>query len=411
MLVKHTLLYTGITIALIWSAAGCSKESATSPEELPAGAAAIHLDQSSQLIRGFGGVNMPGWIPDLTPDQILTAFGTGEGQIGLSILRIRVPHDPSAFALEVPAARLAHTLGAILIASPWTPPAWMKTNRNIVGGSLSDTSYASYAAHLQAFAGYMAANGAPLYAVSVQNEPDVTVSYESCDWTAAQLVRFLRQNVAAIGTRIIVPESYNFNPATADAILNDGTAAAAVDIIGGHIYGGGVRSYPLAASKGKELWMTEHLETDTDWIGALFTATEIHDCMKAGMNAYIWWYIRRFYGPIDDDGRVTKRGWVMAQYARFVRPGCVRVNATAHPQKEIYVTAYKGGSRVIVVAINFGAAATDQTFIVKGESVLTFKRYTTSASKDCLAEGKIRTADSQLTVTLDPESVTTFAAE
>ncbi|HNW60833.1 MAG TPA: xylanase, partial [bacterium] len=315
---KHTLLYTGITIALIWSAAGCSKESATSPEELPAGAAAIHLDQSSQLIRGFGGVNMPGWIPDLTPDQILTAFGTGEGQIGLSILRIRVPHDPSAFALEVPAARLAHTLGAILIASPWTPPAWMKTNRNIVGGSLSDTSYASYAAHLQAFAGYMAANGAPLYAVSVQNEPDVTVSYESCDWTAAQLVRFLRQNVAAIGTRIIVPESYNFNPATADAILNDGTAAAAVDIIGGHIYGGGVRSYPLAASKGKELWMTEHLETDTDWIGALFTATEIHDCMKAGMNAYIWWYIRRFYGPIDDDGRVTKRGWVMAQYARFV---------------------------------------------------------------------------------------------
>lgn len=402
--------WTGIALTLVGLAAGCGKEETTGPEEIPAGAALLHLDQSRQLIRGFGGVNMPSWIADLTPEQIQTAFGTGPGEIGLTILRIRVPYDPAAFGLEVPAARLAHSLGAILIASPWTPPAWMKTSNTIVGGRLQDTSYASYAAHLKSFADYMAANGAPLYAVSIQNEPDVTVTYESCDWSAAQMARFLKQNTAAIGTRIIAPESYTFNSAFADALLKDSAAAAQLAIVGGHIYGSTPRSYPLAASKGKELWMTEHLATDTDWLGALFTAAEIHDCMNAGMNAYLWWYIRRFYGPIDDEGRVTRRGWVMAHYARFVRPGFHRVSATSSPQPDIYVTAYRQAARVVIVAINLSAAAVEQTILIKGGSVSAFDRYTTSVSKSCLAEGTVPVAG-PLTVLLEPESITTLVSK
>ena len=89
------------------------------------------------------------------------------------------------------------------------------------------------------------------------------------------MLKFVKENAAAIGTDIIVPESFNFNHTISDAILNDPTAAANVAIIGGHIYGGGIGSYPLAESKGKEVWMTEHLDADTTWTDVFARGKEI----------------------------------------------------------------------------------------------------------------------------------------
>ena len=256
----------------------------------------------------------------------------------------------------------------------------------------------------------MADNGVPLYAVSIQNEPDVSVDYESCDWNAAQMLKFVKENAPAVGIAIIVPESYNFNPTISNAILNDPVAAADVAIIGGHIYGGGLRSYPLAESKGKELWMTEHLDLSTDWLGALITGKEINDCMNAGMNAYLWWYIRRFYGPIDDVGNVTKRGYVMSQFARFVRPGFYRVDATANPQDNVHVSAYKNGSKVVIVAINYYSPAVEQTFVIRKGTVASFTPYVTSETKNCAQEGDITVSQGRFTATLDELSITTFVS-
>jgi glucuronoarabinoxylan endo-1,4-beta-xylanase len=408
----NKLVHLLLVFALI--AAGCSKkeDSATAPSDSIPGAATIYLDNSQQLIRGFGGVNMPGWpdVGDLTPDQVQKAFGTGTGQIGLSILRIRVPFDSSKFNLEIPTALFAKSLGAIIIATPWTPPAWMKSNKNIVGGTLPDGSYDVYAAHLKSFADYMSNNGVPLYAVSIQNEPDASVTYESCSWSAAQLLKFVKTNAPSIGTRIIVPEATRFDHALSDPILNDPAAAANVSIIGGHIYGGGRTSYPLAVSKGKEVWMTEHLVVNTDWWGAQSTAGEIYDCMDAGMNAYLWWYIRRYYGPIDDNGNVTKRGYTISQYARFIRPGFYKVNATGEPQQYIYITAYKNGSKVVIVALNYNQSSMSQTFVLQNGSATSFTPYITSTYKNCAQESDITVSNGRFTSTLDSSSVTTFVS-
>jgi glucuronoarabinoxylan endo-1,4-beta-xylanase len=340
----------------------------------------------------------------------LIAFGTDPGQIGMTILRICVPHDDTTFYKEIPTAQLSRSLGAIIIASPWTPPAWMKSNNNIIGGMLNDTSYASYAVHLKTFADYMSSKGAPLYAISVQNEPDVRVNYESCDWNASQMLRFVKENAPAIGTDIIAPESFNFNYTISDAILNDPVAAANVAIIGGHIYGGGLTRYPLVISKGKEVWMTEHLDLDTTWVGALMTGKEINDCMNADMNAYLWWYIRRFYGPIDDNSNITKRGYVMSQYARFVRPGFIRVSGTENPQVPVYITAYTNGSEVVIVAINYYAPAIEQTFKIKNGTVTSFTPFITSSTKNCAQQADIALSNGSFTVTLEEESVTTFVS-
>jgi len=119
-----------------------------------------------------------------------------------------------------------------------------------------------------------------------------------------------------------------------------------VDIIGGHIYGGGLSDYPLAREKGKEVWMTEHFTDDhhsaDEWPLALGVATEIHRCMEANYSAYIWWYVRRFYGLIGENGNITKRGYVMSQFSKFIRPGYRRVD----------VSAYKTDSTIVIVAVN-----------------------------------------------------------
>ena len=269
-------------------------------------------------------------------------FGTGPGQLGLTLLRIRVASDDAWRAVELANAQGAIARGANVIATPWSPPAAMKSNNNIIGGVLNVSAYADYATYLNDFATMMAANGAPLYAISIQNEPDIVVTYESCSWTAAQMLTFCHNNAGAItATKVIMPESYQFQHAMSDPTLNDPTASANIDLIGGHIYGGGLAPYPLAVAKGKEVWMTEHLDTSTDWPGALGTAKEIHDCLVTGnFSAYLWWYIKRYYGPLGDDGVLTQRGYVMAQFSKFIRPGYYRVSATPTPAPNLYVSAF-----------------------------------------------------------------------
>jgi glucuronoarabinoxylan endo-1,4-beta-xylanase len=382
-------------------------------------AAVIYFDDPQQVIRGFGGANILQWRPDMTPAQVQKAFGSGSGQIGLSILRLRVPYDPTGFAfgIQIPTAKLAQSLGAIVFASPWTPPPAMKSNNNIVGGTLKESFYADYAAYLRSFADYMSTNGAPLYAISIQNEPDCRVTYESCDWNGTQFLNFMKNNAASIGTRIMMPESQNFVHALSDPTLNDSVAAANTAIIAGHLYGGGLGPYPLATSKGKDFWMTEYLDLDTTWTGTqgtlatgvLSTGRQINDCMKAGMNAYVTWYTVRYYGPIDESGNVSKRGYVMSQYARFVRPGFTRVNATDYYARTLVdVTAYRQGSKIVIVAINRNSTAKNHRFVLWNGTKGSFTTYTTSSTKDCEQQSAITFKNGSFDYTLEPSSITTF---
>jgi glucuronoarabinoxylan endo-1,4-beta-xylanase len=380
----------------------------------PIPVATVYLDSLLQYIRGFGGANIIPWRPVMTADQVQRAFGAGEGQLGFTILRLRVPYtdDVSEFSAQLPVAQMAQAQGAIVFASPWTPPPEMKSNNNIVGGVLNEASYAAFATHLKTFADYMSSNGAPLYAVSVQNEPDANVAYESCSWNAAQFRNFMRNNASLIGTRVMMPESMNFTHALSDSTLNDSAAAANTAIIAGHIYGGGLSPYPLAVSKGKEVWMSEHLVLDTSWTAVLGTGKEIHDCMNVGWNAYVWWYIVRYYGPIGEDGTVTKRGYVMSQYARFVRPGYYRIKCNPTPQRNVYLSSYRdpSSSKVVIVALNMSTSPLQQTFSIPNGGAVSFTPHATSQSKNCAPGDAISVSNGSFTATLEPSSITTYVS-
>jgi glucuronoarabinoxylan endo-1,4-beta-xylanase len=379
------------------------------PPGLWAATASVDLSGVRQTIRGFGGASA--WLGQLTDAEMNTLFNSGPGTIGLSIIRLRIAPDRN-WNDELQNARKATARGAIVMATPWTPPASMKTNNNVVGGELKTSEFANYANYLNSFASFLASNGAPLYAISVQNEPDIMVTYESCDWTSPQLLSFARNNAGAISTRVIMSESFHFDKPFTDPILNDSSARANVDIIGGHIYGSGLTDYPLARNNGKEVWMTEHLNTDTSVTGVIQTAKEITDCLAVGnYNAYLWWYLKRFYGPIDDSGARTKRGCVMAQFARWVRPGFVRVNATYNPNPGVYVSAYKSGAKVVIVAVNNSANSVSQTFSVTGGAApATFNRYRTSGGEDLATLSSISVSGGSFTTSLPGQSITSFVS-
>ncbi|MBN1392262.1 MAG: glucuronoxylanase [Sedimentisphaerales bacterium] len=370
----------------------------------------INLNTTYQTIRGFGGMNFPRWGHGLQNDaQVDTAFGNGPGQIGFTIMRIDVPPSTSDWGGAVASAQRAITNhGALVFASPWSPPAWMKTNGNVNdGGELKTDCYDDYANHLSDFVDYMSSNGVSLYAISLQNEPDVNVTYESCDWTSTQMKNFLINNASVIPTRVMVAESFQFIKSFTDPLLNDSASESQIDIIAGHIYGGGLTDYPLARSKGKEIWMTEHYtDSSSDanvWPLALGVGKEIHDCMAANMNAYIWWYIRRFYGPMGEGGNITKRGYCMSHFAKFARPGSIRVSATANPSSGVYVTAYKCGDNLIIVAVNQSSSPRSVTFSVSGGTVSSYTKYETSSTNSLSNMGPVGSTD-----TLAAYSINTY---
>jgi glucuronoarabinoxylan endo-1,4-beta-xylanase len=374
----------------------------------------IDLGIELQRIAGFGGMD-GGFYPELTAAQVDSAFGNGPGQLGLSIIRIRVPETAARFPVSVAAAARASQLGALVMATPWSPPAEMKSNGSVTGGTLNVESYGAYADHLLSYRDFMQANGAPLYAISVQNEPDIQVTYESCDWTPQQLVDWIRAHGAKFeGTQLMAPESTKFDRAWSDPLLQDPEVSAHVDIVGGHVYGGGVADYLLAREQGKEVWMTEHYHDSAgpanQWPLALGIGTDVHRSMVVNFNAYVWWAIRRAYGLLTEDGVVSKRGYVMAQYSKFIRPGFVRVSATEPANAEVAVTAYKGGNQLVVVALNRSTTAQAINLDVFNGCASQLSRFTTSAAAN-LAEGEpVTLVDGRATVTLEAESATTFVS-
>lgn len=386
-------------------------------------AATAVIDPSArrQTIRGFGGMTHAAWIGDLTAAQRDTAFGAGEGQLGLSLLRIPVPEDRAAWSRDLATAKRAAQLGAAVIASPWNPPARMV--ETFVRGSQTDARrlrydmYGAYAQHLNDFTTYMRDNGVNLYGISVQNEPDY--AHDWTWWTPAEMLRFLRENAGSIGTRVIAPESFQYLKNMSDPILNDPVALANVDIVGAHLYGTSFSNFPYPLFKqkgaGKELWMTEVYHPNSSdsadlWPQALDVGEHMHRAMvDAEFQAYIWWYIRRGYGPLREDGRISKRGACMAHFARFVRPGYVRIDATPRPAADVYVSAYRSsGSTVAVVVVNKGASTVSQQFTLTSGSPSRVSSWLTDASRSVAPQAATGVSNGTFTATLPGRSVTTF---
>jgi len=68
---------------------------------------------------------------------------------------------------------------------------------------------------------------------------------------------------------------------------------------------------------------------------------------------------------MDENGQITKRGYTMAQFAKYIRSGYQRVDAS-NPTSNVYVSAYKGNGKVVIVAVNMNGATQRIKFNVSG---------------------------------------------
>ena len=395
--------------------------------------ATIDLTKEYQTIRGYGGINLPEWISqgDMTDEQCNTAFGNDDGQLGLSILRIYINDNSSYWSKAVPTAKRAAAHGAIIFATPWNPPSNMtetvqRNNRS--EKILKYDSYQAYTDHLISFNNYMKEQGVNLYAMSFANEPD----YGS-EWTwysADEVYNYTKNYLGQLrvnGTKTITAESFQYYKYMYDQILNDADALKNVDILGTHLYGTSVSNfaYALADSKlssSQERWMTEHYTTSetstTDtptanlWPLALDVAYEVHNAMVEGQfSGYVWWYIRRHYGLMTEDGAVSKRGWCLAQWSKFVRPGYVRIDVDKNPTYNVYLSAFKNNDDVVFVAVNRSTVEKTLTVTIPNTKVKTWERYVTSETKNVQKEASVVSESGTFQITLEPSSATTFVGK
>jgi len=361
--------------------------------------ATIDANTVQQTIQGFGGMSVPIWIGDLTADQRTKAFSTSSG-IGMSILRVMVPTSSSQFAAEKTTIDVAKSYGAKVIATAWNAPSSMMDGLYLRGSAWGD-----YAAHLRAYT--QAVGG--VYALSPWNEPN----YMASGWmhaSAAEIANFVAAQGDNCGAPIMCPEPFNMDQTFINTYLSNATAKSKTLFVSGHIYG--KTPYNLG-NIGKSVWMTEHYTNSSisgnDWPNAMNAAKEIHDCMTAGWAAYVWWYIRRFYGPIDENSSITKVGYVMAHFARYVRPGYTKIACSANPTTGVYTTAYKSGSKIVVVAINTNTAITYQPFTISGTTVNSFNRYVTTSSSN-LESSSFSISNNAFGINLPASSITTLVS-
>jgi glucosylceramidase len=176
-----------------------------------------------QTMDGFGGCfNELGWVAlsKASASDRKAVLSALFGDDGCGFNLARVPIGASDFALDgyslddtagdlelknfsldrdqknlIPFIKAAMEVRSTLKVwgSPWSPPVWMKTNSNIGGGSLKwePAILSTYATYLARWVESYRAAGMNVYGLVPQNEPNITNTYPTCLWTAAQLHEFI----------------------------------------------------------------------------------------------------------------------------------------------------------------------------------------------------------------------------
>ncbi len=402
----------------------------------PAGAViAVDDSQTFQTMAGFG-YCLTGGSAELLMALSAPArarllrelFGTGKDDIGVSYLRLSIGAsdlDATVFSYDdrpagQPDTTLAHfslapdekyllpvlkEIRAInpaiqLLGSPWSPPAWMKTNEATKGGSLRPEYYGVYAQYLVKYLLEMRARGLTLDAITPQNEPLHPGNNPSLLMLPAEQASFIKNNLgpafraAGLTTKIIL---YDHNADRIDypiSILNDPDANQYVDGSAFHLYGGPISALSQVhqAHPDKHLYFTEQwvgvrgkFNEELAWhtknllIGAprnwCRTVLEWNLAADPNQNPHTHGGCTECLGAltISTDGISVTRNvayYLIAHASKFVRPGSVRI-ASSEPGGLPNV-AYRtpNGQKVVLVQNEESSA---KTFAIRyqGQSVTT----------------------------------------
>ena len=385
-----------------------------------------------QTMDGFGIADV--WQSKNNSTQtLLTLLFDPTNGIGLTLLRIGIDGTSGSPKIMGDAAFVDGPaivkFGGKVWAAPWSPPASFKDNNNVNnGGHLLTNQYDAWATVLAAFpAYYKQQSGVDLYALSPQNEPDFTASYQSCIFDKTQMNNFIKvlgPKLEGLNPPVHVlaaePDVWNNlwnGDSYGTAIINDATVSPLVTVIATHDYGSNVngttRPAPPAGLK-QRLWETEITYTSGAAIGAgLDIARGIYSAVTTGgVNGWLYWWTQAFL----DGGSATnppKRVYAMGNFSKFVRPGYVRVGVTGAPTTvQIVAFSNPADGTLSIIALNSGTTAQQVSFFVAGAGwPAMVTPYVTSASSNLAAGTVAPVTGARFSGSLAAQSVTTFVGK
>jgi len=260
-----------------------------------------------------------------------------------------------------------------IMASPWSPPPWMKTNDSFQGGQLinTDAVYDAYAEYFVKFIQAYAAEGILIDAITVQNEPGLDIGYPSLIMSATDQKKLIKKVGARFATESIPTKivCYDFNWNNTGfplSVLADATARGYIDGVAWHHYAGDVSAQTTVrnAYPTKNVYFTEGAigewlvgEEDFDK-GLIHAANLLIDTTRNWAKTVVLWNMslhELYQGPITGNGcntcygivrvhsstkAVTKKSsyYALGQASKFVRSGAVRIDSadtSASPIKNV----------------------------------------------------------------------------
>lgn len=265
-----------------------------------------------------------------------------------------------------------------LMASPWSPPKWMKDNKDTRGGSLLEEFEPAYAKYLVKYIQAMAAEGINIDALTIQNEPLHPGNNPSLLMLPEQQARFIGKYLgpafqqAGINTIIVIYDHNADRPDYPIAVLTDSLANPFIDGSAFHLYGGEIEALSEVhrAFPNKNIYFTEqwvgapgNLEGDIPWhvknllIGAprnwAKTVLEWNLSSNPSLTPHTdRGGCDRCLGAVTIDGDQVTRNpayYVIAHASKFVDEGSVRIESNSI--KGLPNVAYQtpSGKKVLIV--------------------------------------------------------------
>lgn len=287
-----------------------------------------------------------------------------------------------------------------ILGSPWSAPAWMKTNDEVKGGHLKSEYDDAYAQYFVKYIEGMKAEGITIHAITVQNEPLNPKNTPSMAMFAAEEDAFIGKHLgpafreAGIKTEIQV---YDHNPDVPSyplSILGDPEAGKYVTGTAFHLYGGDSGEFTKVheAYPNRNIYMTEQSITQDPGAETLDIAEPVSRVLIGSTrnwsrNVLLWNLAAdpRF-GPHTNNGgctmcagAITLDGdravfnvayYALAHFSKFVSPGSVHIGSGELEQLPTAAFLTPEG-KVVLVAANTGNFATGFDIVYHGKSVST----------------------------------------
>jgi glucosylceramidase len=267
-----------------------------------------------------------------------------------------------------------------ILGSPWSPPAWMKTNNDTRGGRLKPEYYAAYAKYFVKYIQQMKAEGITIDAITVQNEPLHPGNNPSLLLTAPEEKDFVKNNLgpafkaAGITTKILIYDHNADRPDYPITILDDPAAAKYIDGSAFHLYGGEVSAFSQVhdAHPDKNIYFTEQMVVQFHDTARMIIANPVARIIIGATRNWcrnvLEWnlaagpdfkpYTDRggcsmCQGAVTIDGNSYERNiayYSMAHISKFVRPGSVRIGSNDFESLPNVAFETPGNKKVLIVA-------------------------------------------------------------